>query len=169
MTDDAEGFKEFVEARYAELLRIAYLLTGSTHEAEDLLQAALVKVMRRWERIDDPVAYLRRVMVNQHINLWRRYRLRELVTQSPPDRVTNDPAEGVAQRDVLHVALRSLAPRTRAVVVLRYVVDLPEVEVAAALNCSVGTVKSQASRGLAKLRVALDPVALSATSRRDNG
>jgi RNA polymerase sigma factor (sigma-70 family) len=105
------------------------------------------------------------VIINQHINLWRRYRLRELVTQSPPDRVTNDPAEGVANRDALRVALRSLAPRTRAVVVLRYVVDLPEVEVAAALGCSVGTVKSQASRGLARLRVALDPVALSTTLR----
>jgi len=69
MAGDDDGFREFVDARYMDLLRIAYLLTGSAHEAEDLLQGSLVKVMRRWKRIDDPVAYLRRVMVNQHISV----------------------------------------------------------------------------------------------------
>ncbi|MEU5950102.1 SigE family RNA polymerase sigma factor [Micromonospora sp. NPDC047465] len=158
MAGDDDGFREFVDARYMDLLRIAYLLTGSAHEAEDLLQGSLVKVMRRWKRIDDPVAYLRRVMVNQHISVWRRYRAREVITASPPDRSLGDVADGVAQRHALDAALRSLSPRTRAVVVLRYVADVPEAEVAATLGCSVGTVKSQASRGLARLRVALSPV-----------
>lgn len=154
MADD-DGFKEFVDTRYVDLLRIAYLLTGSAHEAEDLLQGALVKVMRRWRRVDDPMAYLRRVMINQHISWWRRYRLREVVTDVPPDRTVSDLADGVALRGAVADALRSLSPRTRAVVVLRYVADLPEAEVAATLGCSVGTVKSQASRGLTRLRAAL--------------
>ncbi|MEO3745238.1 SigE family RNA polymerase sigma factor [Plantactinospora sp. B5E13] len=162
MPGDDDGFREFVDARYMDLLRIAYLLTGSAHEAEDLLQGSLVKVMRRWKRVDDPMAYLRRVMVNQHISLWHRYRRREVTTATPPDRSLGDIAEGVAQRQALDAALRSLSRRTRAVVVLRYVADLPEAEVAAALGCSIGTVKSQASRGLARLRVVLSPVDQSA-------
>lgn len=154
---DAE-FREFVEARYTELLRMAYLLTGSPHEAEDLLQSALVKVMRRWRRVDDPMAYLRRALVNQNISMWRRFRMREIVTEVLPERSQDDPADKVAQRHALHAALRELPPRMRAVVVLRYVADLPEAEVAALLGCSAGSVKAQASRGLARLREALEPV-----------
>ena len=107
---DAE-FRDFVEARYVELLRIAYLLTGSPHEAEDLLQSALVKVMRRWRRVDEPMAYLRRTMINQHISTWRRFRLREVVTEDPPERSTADPADRVAQRHSLQAALRCSPPR----------------------------------------------------------
>lgn len=66
MAKDDGGFREFVDLRYGELLRIAYLLTGSPHDAEDLVQSALLKVMRRWRKVDDPVAYLRRTMANQH-------------------------------------------------------------------------------------------------------
>jgi len=159
MASDDGGFREFVDARYPDLLRVAYHLTGSADEAEDLVQSALVKVMRRWRRVDEPVAYLRRVMVNQHISLWRRYRAREVVTAFLPERPVRDVAEGVTERQALYDAMRSLAPRTRAVVVLRYVVDLPEAEVAETLGCSVGTVKSHASRGLARLRTALRPQA----------
>jgi len=151
MAGHDEELREFVQARYVDLLRVAFLLTGSAHAAEDLVQAALVKLMRRWHKVDDPLAYVRRIMVNQHISWWRRSR-REVVTDTPSDRVVRDLAEGVVQREQLQSALRSLSPRTRAVVVLRYVVDLPEADVAAVLGCSVGTVKSQASRGLAKLR-----------------
>jgi RNA polymerase sigma-70 factor (sigma-E family) len=157
MASDDGGFREFVDARYADLLRVAYHLTGSADEAEDLVQSALVKVMRRWRRVDEPMAYLRRVMVNQHISVWRRYRAREVVTAILPDRPVRDVAYGVTEREALHQAMRTLAPRTRAVIVLRYVVDLPEAEVAEALGCSVGSVKSRASRGLARLRVALAP------------
>lgn len=152
-TDD--GFREFVESRYGELVRIAYALTGSPHDAEDLVQAALVKTMGRWRRIDDPMAYLRRAMVNQHINRWRRVSQREVVSDQPPERPTADTADRVAEREALHAALRSLPRRTRAVVVLRYVADLTEADVAATLGLPVGTVKSHASRGLARLRLAL--------------
>jgi RNA polymerase sigma-70 factor (sigma-E family) len=158
MASDDDGFREFVDARYMDLLRVAYHLAGSAQEAEDLLQSALVKVMRRWRRVDDPMAYLRRVMVNHHISMWRRYRAREVVTAFLPDRPVSDASESVAERQALYEAMRSLSPRSRAVIVLRYVADLPEVEVAATLGCSVGSVKSRASRGLARLREALAPV-----------
>ena len=165
---DAE-FREFVEARYMELLRVAYLLTGSQHEAEDLLQSSLVKVMRRWHRIDDPMAYLRRTMVNQNISTWRRFKLREVVTETLPERTERDPAEAIAQRQSLHAALRALPPRMRAVVVLRYVADLSEADVAAMLGCSTGSVKALASRGLARLREAIEPVELTKLVRSKGG
>jgi len=155
-----DGFREFVEARYVELLRVAYLLTGSAHEAEDLLQSALVKTMRAWARVAEPMPYVRRVMINQHISVWHRIRRRELVTAAPPERAQADAADQVTQRHAVQAALRSLPARTRAVVVLRYLADMPEAEVAAALGCSVGTVKSHASRGLARLRAVLDPIDL---------
>ncbi|MGC4811257.1 SigE family RNA polymerase sigma factor [Micromonospora sp. DT228] len=155
MAVDDEHFREFVETRYMDLLRVAYHLTGSAQDAEDLVQTALVKVMRRWRRVDDPMAYLRRVMINQHISSWRRHRVHEVVTSILPDRSGRDMTEAVTERHALYEAMRELTPRTRAVIVLRYVVDLPEVAVAAALGCSVGSVKSRASRGLARLRLAL--------------
>ncbi|RQW94411.1 SigE family RNA polymerase sigma factor [Micromonospora inaquosa] len=157
MAADDEHFREFVDTRYMDLLRVAYHLTGSAQDAEDLVQTALVKVMRRWRRVEDPMAYLRRIMINQHISSWRRHRVHELVTAILPDRPTRDMTDVVAERHALYAAMRALTPRTRAVVVLRYVVDLPEAEVAATLNCSVGSVKSRASRGLARLRLALAP------------
>ena len=154
---DAE-FRDFVEARYVELLRIAYLLTGSPHEAEDLLQSALVKVMRRWRRVDEPMAYLRRTMINQHISTWRRFRLREVVTEDPPERSTADPPTG--SRSGIHcrriaVAAAPDACGDRPALRRR---SAREAEVAGLLGCSPGTVKALASRGLARLRLALDPV-----------
>jgi RNA polymerase sigma factor (sigma-70 family) len=101
------------------------------------------------------MAYLRRVMINQHISVWRRHRMHEVLTFFFPERPTRDMTETVAERRALYEAMRELTPRTRAVIVLRYVVDLPEAEVAATLGCSVGSVKSRASRGLARLRLAL--------------
>ncbi|WP_422769706.1 SigE family RNA polymerase sigma factor [Plantactinospora sp. WMMC1484] len=157
MTADDGGFKEFVETRYMDLLRLAYHLTGSAQEAEDLLQTALVKVMRRWQRIDDPMPYLRRVMVNQHITSWRRYRGVEVLTGDLPERPGRDVADRVVEHEALGQAMRRLSRRTRAVIVLRYVADLPEAEVARTLDCSVGSVKSHASRGLARLRDVLSP------------
>jgi RNA polymerase sigma-70 factor (sigma-E family) len=150
-----DGFREFVQTRYGDLLRVAYLLTGSEHEAEDLLQGALLRVMRRWHRIDDPVPYVRRAMINLHVSRWRRQRARELITSVVPDRPVRDPADQVSERQTLMAALRALPPRTRAVIVLRYWVDLSEAETAALLGCSVGSVKSNASRGLSRLRKAL--------------
>jgi RNA polymerase sigma-70 factor (sigma-E family) len=139
---DAE-FRQFVEARYGDLLRLAYALTGSADEAEDLLQGSLVRVMRRWTRVDEPMAYLRRVMINQRVTLWRRFRRREVSTAFPPDGVAADPSDRVAERHAMVSALRTLPPRMRAVVALRYVADLSEAEVAATLGCSVGTPKGR--------------------------
>jgi RNA polymerase sigma-70 factor (sigma-E family) len=152
MTTD---FADFVRLRYAELLRSAYLLSGSSHAAEDLLQTALLKAMGRWSTIEDPLPYLRRSMVNLHVSVWRRYGAREIQHAVLPERRIRGDADQVEQRHVIVDALRALPPRTRAVVVLRYWDDLSEADTAAALNCSIGTVKSQASRGLARLRVVL--------------
>ncbi|GAA1844811.1 SigE family RNA polymerase sigma factor [Asanoa iriomotensis] len=152
MTTD---FADFVRLRYAELLRSAYLLTGSSHAAEDLLQTALLRAMGRWSQVEEPLPYVRRTMVNLHVSVWRRYGAREVLHAVLPERGVGDGAHQVEQRHVIVDALRELPPRTRAVVVLRYWDDLSEAETAAALNCSIGTVKSQASRGLARLRLVL--------------
>ena len=148
------SLREFVQSRYTELLRTAYLLTGSSHEAEDLVQTALLRSMRRWERIDDPLPYVRRAIVNLYLNSLRR-RARELVTGLLPDRPVRDATDRVAERSTLWPALRALPRRTRAVIVLRYWLDLSEAETAELLGCSVGTVKSTASRGLGRLRETL--------------
>jgi len=165
MTGSDVEFRQFVETRYGDLLRLAYALTGSTDEAEDLLQGSLVRVMRRWTRIDEPMAYLRRAMINQRVTRWRRFGRREVSTPYPPDGVAADPSDRVAERHAMVSALRTLPPRMRAVVALRYVADLPEAEVAATLGCSVGTVKSQTAKALAKLRAALDPRSLTPTGQ----
>ena len=141
--------------RYADLLRTAYLLTGSPDAAEELVQSCLLKAMVRWDQIDDPMAYLRRAMVNDRVSRWRRLR-RELLRPDPPDVVVPDATTPVAERAVVLAALRRLPAQMRAVLVLRYWEDLSEAETARLLNCAVGTVKSQASRGLARLRTALD-------------
>jgi RNA polymerase sigma-70 factor (sigma-E family) len=152
---DRAGFQDFVTLRYAGLLRTAYLLTGTRDGAEDLVQTALLSAMRRWSSVEDPMAYVRRAMVNHRTNLWRRIGSRELLTSAPPDRSQTDGAAGRAERDELLAALRRLPVRMRAVLVLRYWEDLGEAETAQLLGCSVGTVKSQASRGLDRMRQVL--------------
>lgn len=151
-----DDFREFVRSRSAALLGTAYALTGDRGLAEDLLQSALLSTYRHWRRVrhyEHPDAYVRRVLANQHISWWRRRRVVEADAR-PPDRP--GPADdSVEERDELWRALRRLPPRTRAVVVLRYWEDLSEAEVAQTLGCSIGTVKSSASRGLARLRVVL--------------
>ncbi|MBB5872445.1 RNA polymerase sigma-70 factor (sigma-E family) [Allocatelliglobosispora scoriae] len=162
MTED--GFREFVEVRYTELLRTAFLLTGRIEAAEDLVQSSLLNAMGRWSSIDEPMAYLRRAMVNQRTSIWRRFGSRELLVGSVPDRARPDEAGLRAERDELVAALRRLPPKMRAVLVLRYWEDLSEAETAEIIGVSVGTVKSQASRGLARLREALG-----AADMRDGG
>lgn len=149
-----EGFAEFVLARQAALLRTAYLLTGHAHDAEDLVQTTLVKVVPQWRRIrDDPEAYVRRTMVNANVSRWRRRRWREESTDALPEQLADaqDHDELLAVRS----ALAGLAPRQRAVLVLRYYEGLSEAEIAATLGIAPGTVKSQARDGLARLRQAL--------------
>ncbi len=151
------GFREFVELRYAQLLRTAYLLTGSREAAEDLVQTALLTTMRHWSRVNDPLSYVRRAMANQRISLWRRIGSRELLTNWFPERGAPDGSQQHADRDALLTALNRLPVRMRAVVVLRYCEDMSEAATAQALGCSVGTVKSQAAAGLRRLRQLISP------------
>lgn len=155
--DDDGGFREFVEARYTDLLRVGFLLTGASYAAEDLVQTALLQAMRRFDALDDPMAYVRRSMVNQHTSVWRRLGRREVLTGFLPERRQIDHSAAADERRELLDALATLPARMRAVLVLRYWEDLSEAETAAILECSIGTVKSQASRGLARLREVLDP------------
>ena len=154
---EPEGFREFVAARSPTLLRTAWMLTGDAHLAEDLLQAALARTWPHWSRVRDgqPEAYVRRVMVRLQGAWWRRRWRGETPMASVPDTAVADAFADVEDRAVLITALASLPPRQRQVVVLRYYDDLPEQEVGVLLGCSTGTVKSQAAKGLAKLRAAL--------------
>jgi RNA polymerase sigma-70 factor (sigma-E family) len=158
---EEEDFRAFVTARWQALVRTAFLLVGDHGYAEDLVQTALARTHRNWRRIerkDSPEVYVRRVLVNLANSFWhRRLRMREVVQAETPDSVADDPTVAHDQRDELWNALRSLSPRTRAVLVLRYFEDLPEAQIAIVLGCSVGTVKSTASRGIAKLRQSYVP------------
>ncbi|MEV5709058.1 SigE family RNA polymerase sigma factor [Actinoallomurus sp. NPDC052274] len=154
-----EQFREFVTARWHALLRTAYLLTGDHGQAEDLVQTALVRTHRHWTRIrrsDAPEVYVRRVLVNLNHSRWHRKRVTEQVTDVLPEPATADALAAYDVRDELWSAVLTLPPRMRSVLVLRYFEDLPEAEVARLLGCSLGTVKSQTSRGLDRLRVALE-------------
>jgi len=155
-TVDAE-FRDYVAARSAALLRTAYLLTGHRADAEDLLQEALFRLAVAWPRVRDRGAldmYVRRTMVNLRTSRWRRRRP-VVVSHMPREGVVDDHVDQVGERDEMWVALAALPPRMRAVLVLRFYEDLSEVEIAAVLGVSTGTVKSQTSRALQKLRSAL--------------
>lgn len=154
--DEPAGFRDFVLDRSAALVRSAYLLTGDLGEAEDLVQTALIKAWSRWERIEKAEAreaYVRRIVVSTFLS-WRRRRWHaETPTEALPERVDrSDPFGSVDIRSVTVAALREIPPRQRAVLVLRYFDDLTEAQVALALGCSVGTVKSQSSKALSRLR-----------------
>lgn len=152
---DHERFRDFVDVRWSALLRVANLLTGGDpHEAEDLVQTALLKVLGRWDRIEDPEGYVRKVMYRHQISRWRLLRPhREATFAAPP----GDPgaADGTSAADLritVGQALARLTPRQRTMLVLRYFEDLSETEVANVLGCSVGTVRSTTYRSLARLR-----------------
>ncbi|MEO5877595.1 MAG: SigE family RNA polymerase sigma factor [Streptosporangiaceae bacterium] len=160
MRDRAE-YTAYVVERSPRLLRTAYLICRDWALAQDLLQTSLVKAWRVWGRIDsDPDPYVYRILVNTHASWMRRRWRGEISTGSPPDRAdVTDPVTAVEDRAQLWDALGRLPHGQRAVLVLRYFEDLTEPQVAAVLGCSVGTVKSQASKALAKLRV--DPAIMS--------
>ena len=144
-------FDDFVAARSRALLRTAYLLTHDHALAEDLLQTALTKAWFAWRRIDgDPEPYVRRILVNTYASWWRRKWNGERPTEEVPEPATAEPG---SEPTDLWRAMERLPRRQRAVVVLRYVEDLTEVQTADVLGCSVGTVKSQCSKALAKLRI----------------
>lgn len=190
MAAEPDGFREFVESRARLLLRTAYLLTGEEALAQDLLQEALTRTWPRWEGIGVGAreAYVRTVMVHLQGAWWRRRWRGELPTQTLPERRRgSDPLAGTSAAggvpggesgvpagtvDVeLARALRALPVGQRQAVVLRYAEDLSVEDCAAALGCSPGTVKSQASKGIAALRRLLDETAAAAAAdpRRARG
>ena len=148
-------FADWMAARQLALVRTAYLLTGSQHAAEDLVQTTMTKLYLAWDRISDHQhidAYARRALLNEHRSTWRHTKRRlEVLSDSPPDTGHSSP-EYDGQREAVWRFVQGLPPRQRAVIVLRYYEDLSEVETAELLQISTGTVKSQASRALASLR-----------------
>ncbi|WRZ93219.1 SigE family RNA polymerase sigma factor [Streptomyces sp. NBC_01007] len=156
-----EEFQSFVVGRWPRLMRTAFLLTGEQHAAEDLVQTTLEQVYVAWRRVgaaDEPEAYVRRVMINAHARRHRR-KLKEFLAPKDdsglarelPD--SGDPIARADDRGALITALAQLPPRQRQAVVLRYWEDLSESQAAEAMGCSVGAVKSNAAKGIAKLRV----------------
>jgi RNA polymerase sigma-70 factor (sigma-E family) len=157
-----QEFGQFMTARWPGLVRLAYGLTGDRWLAEDVAQAALASAYAAWWRVrraDDPDAYVRRILINTSRRRFRRRRVaeqahepQELANSPLADTAVADPAELIGERSALLAALRELPTRQRAIVLLRYWDDLSDAQVAAILGCSPGTVRSQASRALAKLR-----------------
>lgn len=148
-------FTEFMHGRWSQLVRLGYGLTGDQHLAEDLAQTALARAYASWPRVrrtGNPDAYVRRIMLNANYSRFRKRRVAEHLTDRPPEAATADPTGQRDDRSALITALMTLPYGQRAVVVLRYWMDMTETEAAEALGCSVGNVKSQASRALAKLR-----------------
>ena len=154
-TPPPDGFTEFVAARSAMLLRVAWLLTGDAGKAEDLLQTVLAIVWPRWNQVvrgGNPEAYVRQALYRTYLS-WRRRRWRyETPTADLPEPQAGDLTRSLADRDALRRALAKLSNQQRAVVVLRYVEDLSIADTAELLGCSEGTVKVQAGRALAALR-----------------
>jgi RNA polymerase sigma-70 factor (sigma-E family) len=152
-------FTEFMNGRWPALVRLGYGLTGDQGLAEDLAQTALAKAYASWPRVrraGNPDAYVRRIMVNANHSRFRKHRVTEHLTGTLPEPGPGSDGPGRDDRPALVSALMRLPAGQRAVVVLRYWMDMTETEVAATLGCSVGNVKSQASRALAKLRISAD-------------
>jgi RNA polymerase sigma-70 factor (sigma-E family) len=148
-----EVFDAFVRARHTALLRYGTVLTGDPHTAADLVQDALERTGLAWSRVQqqgDPEGYVRRVMANRNISNWRRLRRERLVGEPPEQSYEDRPAD-----DVMWQVLARLPKRQRTVLVLRYYEDLSEAEIARVLGIAPGTVKSQASKGIAALRAAI--------------
>jgi RNA polymerase sigma-70 factor (sigma-E family) len=163
VADPRASFEDFVDAASPRLFTMALLLTGHNRaEAEDLLQTVLERAYRRWRRIcrggADPAPYVRKMLVNASVDRWRRLRHRPEEPLGPggTEPAAGDESSLVADRDLLLRALAVLPPGQRAVLVLRYFEDLSEAQTAAALGCSVGSVKSQSARALARLRTIIN-------------
>jgi RNA polymerase sigma-70 factor (sigma-E family) len=149
-------FEDFVDDHGQSLLRLAYVLTGDRHLAEDLAQTALADAYRHWRKVVAarvPEAYVRRMLVNAHLS-WRR---RRWTTERPAEPVdaaatSSDPADAIVSRDSARLLLAGLAPRARTVLVLRYYADLDDAGIAEAMGVSESAVRATASRALASLR-----------------
>lgn len=151
---DVPDFDSWVAARGPALLRLAYVLTGNGPDAEDVVQDALSRALPRWSRIagvEDPDAYVRRMVVNAHVSRWRKFRRREVPVEAVRDRVV--PAGMAAEdRDRLWRACQALPVDQRTAVVLRFYEDLDYAEIAALTGLREGSVRSRVSRGIAAMR-----------------
>ena len=154
-----QDYREWALARRDQLRRTAFLLCGDWHLADDVTQTALIKMYAAWPRIrrdDKPDAYAHRVLVNSWVDERRRpWRRSERGGDRPATAELPDLTDQALTRQVVLRALGALAPRQRAVIVLRYWEDLSVQQTASALNCSVGTVKSQTSKAQDRLRTLL--------------
>ncbi|TDD63079.1 SigE family RNA polymerase sigma factor [Kribbella antibiotica] len=158
MSERDQAFVEFVETANPSLRRTAYLISGDRHKADDIVQDALYKLYLAWpkiSRVGNPFAYARRMVVNAAYDGGRKPWRREVSSADVPERTVEDFSAGHASRDEVLEALRTLAPRQRACVVLRYYEDMTVEQTAEVLGCAEGTVKSQAARGLETLRKAM--------------
>lgn len=154
--DREADFSAYLLARQRALIRFAYLLTGNPHEAEDVVQAALLKVYRRWGTIESPDSYVRRAIVNEYRSWWRRPSRRREVTSTDLVTFIGPAAEDDVHADhELRAHVAALPRQQRAAIVLRYYEDLTEAQTAEILGCSIGTVKSHTSRALGNLRVSM--------------
>jgi RNA polymerase sigma-70 factor (sigma-E family) len=147
-------FDDWVAARGPALLRLAYVLTGSRTDAEDVVQDALSRALPRWSRIstlDDPDAYVRRMVVNAHVSWWRTMRRREVPVETVRDRAAAD-GPSTEERDRMWRACQALPPDQRTAIVLRFYEDLDYAEIAALTGVREGSVRSRVSRGVAALR-----------------
>ena len=151
-TDPA--YTEFVLARADRLRRAAYLICGDADQAEDLLQEAFIALAEKWERVEHPDAFVRRVIYRQRVSRWRRTR-HEVVVERLPDVAVGDGADARARDAELHEVLRLLPARQRAALVLRYFEDLTEAQAAKVLGVAVGTVKSLSHQGISRMRTQL--------------
>ncbi|WP_371781227.1 SigE family RNA polymerase sigma factor [Streptosporangium subroseum] len=151
----ADDFAEYVVQRHDRLCRTAYLLTRDWAVAEDLVQTSLAKAWAAWRRIEgDPDRYVYRIIVNTHASWWRRRWRGEVPTDAVPEEpVERDFARTMVDHDALWAAIGILSKRQRTVIVLHYFDELTLQQVADTLGCSLSTVKTQLSRGLARLRV----------------
>jgi RNA polymerase sigma-70 factor (sigma-E family) len=151
---ERDSFGDFVTEALPALLRFGHVLTGSRNEAEDLVQEALARSLRHWHTAEphDPLAYVRKIMVNTHLTRWRRWGARVQLGGVPETAADDAGLERSQDWDALRRALAALPPRQRTVIVLRYLEDLSDDAIADLLGCKPGTVRSQAARGLAALR-----------------
>lgn len=146
---ETASFEDFYRSQHEPMLRLAFLLTQSRAVAEDMVQDAFIRVQPRFASLDAPVAYLRRAVTNACYSYHRHRKVEEGAQIDPP--TSTEPAH-----DEMWDALARLAPRRRAALVLRYYLDLTEADIAAALGCRRGTVKSLTHRGIDDLRKVLE-------------
>lgn len=158
-----EGFQELVESARPALLRVAQSVTGRREDAEDAVQASLLKAMGAWSRVADQErwrqqAYVRQIVVNTCRSGWRKWGSRVVIGEAP-ERAQSSRADAVVDRELVREALGRLPSRQRQVLALRYFEDLSEAEIARRLGCAPGTVKSSSARALRSLREMLPDLA----------